>query len=326
MGSAFRTAFVVAVAFAESGCGLGVSQLPEVWDRTDGYATARIGDADKAGDLCELRKGACSPEKPIRANITIRAKSYRGPPTAPFPNSWGAQVTLDPHREREVGLNSEHDAEDPRSPRKPSISRPLRRALCFALPGRYRHKTSAMTNSTSTTRLRTSFMEPGRTTSAMRLRKSFWGQQVRVRRLSTLATSGSKNGCPARSRSPISSAPRNRRSRGRTAYRNGRQFRSDSATYDDKFVWCARRKHRGHLEPRKSCYKRFAAVRPGIAPVPTNCSSLSGPVPRRRRKTKRPARSSLSMSGRSFRAPSTRTSPRKSAVPSRPLVIGSDDQ
>jgi hypothetical protein len=51
-----RMSIVAAVALAEGGCGLGVSQLPEVWDRTDSTATAKMEIEIKKAIFCELRK------------------------------------------------------------------------------------------------------------------------------------------------------------------------------------------------------------------------------------------------------------------------------
>ena len=52
-----RISLIASIALAEGGCGLGVSQLPEVWDRTDSAATARMEKEVKKAIFCELRDG-----------------------------------------------------------------------------------------------------------------------------------------------------------------------------------------------------------------------------------------------------------------------------
>lgn len=77
-----------------AGCGLGVSQIPEIWDRGDPTATVALETRIKEAIFCELRKGVAD----ARHDIVIR-RSYHGvdvtrPEDEPFPDSWGAQVEL----------------------------------------------------------------------------------------------------------------------------------------------------------------------------------------------------------------------------------------
>src|SRR5262249_41901854 len=68
-----RISVVTSIALAQGGCGLGVAQLPEVWDRSDPAATANMEMQIKKAIFCQLQAGASNPN---------------------LPPTWGAQVTL----------------------------------------------------------------------------------------------------------------------------------------------------------------------------------------------------------------------------------------
>jgi hypothetical protein len=83
-----------AVAIFLGGCGLGVSQLPEVWDRTDPYATAHMEVQIKRAIFCELRRGALETRRLNSGQYSYGNTNVTSAADLPLPDSWGVQVTL----------------------------------------------------------------------------------------------------------------------------------------------------------------------------------------------------------------------------------------
>jgi hypothetical protein len=84
----------VLLALVETGCGLGVSQLPEVWDRADQYSTARMELQIKQAIFCELRAAAIEARRVNRSSYHYRGTNVTSADDLPFADSWGAQITL----------------------------------------------------------------------------------------------------------------------------------------------------------------------------------------------------------------------------------------
>ncbi len=75
-------------------CGLGVSQLTEVWDQAQSYPAARMEMQIKRAIFCELRRGAVEGRRVNTVKNTFRGKNVTTEDDIPLANSWGAQVTL----------------------------------------------------------------------------------------------------------------------------------------------------------------------------------------------------------------------------------------
>jgi hypothetical protein len=92
----FRLAALLAVlGLAEAGCGLGVSQLPEVWDRSGPFATAQMELQIKNAIFCELRAGAILARTLNSGQqYTYQNQNVTTAADLPLPDTWGAQVTL----------------------------------------------------------------------------------------------------------------------------------------------------------------------------------------------------------------------------------------
>jgi hypothetical protein len=89
-----RSSFAVMAFFLQSGCGLSVSQLPEVWDRTGPYATAEMEMQIKRAIFCELRDAAIAARGSNKSRYFYRDVEVTSAADVPFADSWGAQVTL----------------------------------------------------------------------------------------------------------------------------------------------------------------------------------------------------------------------------------------
>jgi hypothetical protein len=90
-----RAWLLMFISLAESGCGLGVSQLPEVWDRADSLATAHMELQIKTAIFCELRAGAIEARRlNWGQRYTYRNRNVTSAADIPLPDTWGAQVTL----------------------------------------------------------------------------------------------------------------------------------------------------------------------------------------------------------------------------------------
>jgi hypothetical protein len=92
--AAIRIAVSAMVALAPIGCGVGVSQLPEAWDRGDSNATADMEMQIKRAIFCELRKAARAARGGDSFKIAYHGVNVTSAADEPFPDSWGAQITL----------------------------------------------------------------------------------------------------------------------------------------------------------------------------------------------------------------------------------------
>src|SRR5262245_16096209 len=89
-----RSTFVVMTFFGLTGCGLSVSQLPEVWDQTGPYATAQMEMQIKRAIFCELREAAIAARTSNKSQYSYKNVDVTSAADLPFGDSWGAQVTL----------------------------------------------------------------------------------------------------------------------------------------------------------------------------------------------------------------------------------------
>jgi hypothetical protein len=85
---------IVALAVMQSGCGLSVSQLPEVWDRVDPDATVHLEKQIKLAIFCQLRYAALDARTKDFNKYLYDGTNVTSPEDIPFADSWGAQVTL----------------------------------------------------------------------------------------------------------------------------------------------------------------------------------------------------------------------------------------
>ena len=75
-----------------TGCGLGVSQLTEVWDR-DPNATLLMEKQIKRAIFCELRTSAKETAK-VDTSVNYYGGNNVTTPADEFGDTWGAQVTI----------------------------------------------------------------------------------------------------------------------------------------------------------------------------------------------------------------------------------------
>ncbi len=92
-----RSAFMLLYMFALSGCGTTVSQLPEIWDRSDPEATYDMETQVKRAIYCELKKGTDDIKrlKPIQ-RLDNRGRNIATDADGLLPDTWGilSQLTL----------------------------------------------------------------------------------------------------------------------------------------------------------------------------------------------------------------------------------------
>jgi hypothetical protein len=89
-----RALLAAPIAVAESGCGLSVAQLPELWDQSVPYATERMEMQIKTAIFCELRKGAILARTNNKSEYYYDKENVTSPNDLPFADNWGVQVTL----------------------------------------------------------------------------------------------------------------------------------------------------------------------------------------------------------------------------------------
>lgn len=94
MWRASEAALAAGLAAALSGCGLGVSQLTEPWERSDPYVTGRMEMQIKQAIFCELRQGAVDARALNKETYTYKNKDVTSADDIALPETWGAQVTL----------------------------------------------------------------------------------------------------------------------------------------------------------------------------------------------------------------------------------------
>ena len=112
----FRTPLLVALAIAESGCGLSVAQLPEVWDASDPDATAHMEMQIKTAIFCELRKGAITARRVNSSQYYYGKENVTSADDLPFPEL-GAQVTLTLTADEKTSLTPSVSLKDPIAPK-----------------------------------------------------------------------------------------------------------------------------------------------------------------------------------------------------------------
>ena len=89
-----RALLITVISGACGGCGLSVSEIPEVWDRAEPFAAAHLEMQIKRAVFCELRKGALLARQLNSNRLLYDSKVVSTDEDIPFPDSWGAQVTL----------------------------------------------------------------------------------------------------------------------------------------------------------------------------------------------------------------------------------------
>lgn len=93
MRNSLRATVFVALALVQSGCGVSVPDMPEVWDRTDPEATQHMEMQIKLAILCELRE-AVHLARNVHYKIYYDGTNVATKEDQPVPDSWGAQITL----------------------------------------------------------------------------------------------------------------------------------------------------------------------------------------------------------------------------------------
>jgi hypothetical protein len=88
------TGALLALSLITAGCGTGVSQLPEIWDRADPFATGHMEMQIKAAIFCEMRRGALLARQLNSIDNNYNGKDVTAADDLPFPDNWGAQITL----------------------------------------------------------------------------------------------------------------------------------------------------------------------------------------------------------------------------------------
>lgn len=116
MRKLFRPLWVITATALCGGCGLGVSQIPEVWDRSDPFATAHMELQIKRAIFCELRKGALEARQLNSNQYTYQNQSVTSPSDLPLPDAWGVQVTLTLTVDEKSNLTPSVSLKDPISP------------------------------------------------------------------------------------------------------------------------------------------------------------------------------------------------------------------
>src|SRR6185437_7424700 len=103
-------------SFCQAACGLSVSQLPEVWDRTGPYATAQMEMQIKRAIFCELRVAAIEARGANRSKYSYQGVNVTTPADLPFADSWGAQVTLTLTADEKTALTPNVTFKNPLAP------------------------------------------------------------------------------------------------------------------------------------------------------------------------------------------------------------------
>jgi hypothetical protein len=95
MRGVIRAISVVAIALAESGCGLSIPQIPEVWDlAADTDATQHMEKQIKQAIYCEVRDGAIAARAKYKISNDYQGHDVSTASDQPVPDSWGVQLTL----------------------------------------------------------------------------------------------------------------------------------------------------------------------------------------------------------------------------------------
>jgi hypothetical protein len=94
MRAELRGLILSGLTIALGGCGLSVSQLPEVWDRIDPDATVHLETQIKRAIFCELRQAAIDARGVNSSEYYYKHVNVTSPDDIPFADSWGAQITL----------------------------------------------------------------------------------------------------------------------------------------------------------------------------------------------------------------------------------------
>lgn len=126
---------LLVTALTESACGLGVSQLPEVWDRADTFATAHMELQIKTAIFCELRAAAIEARRLNSGQqYTYRSKDVTSAADEPLPDTWGAQVTLTLTADEKGSLTPSVLLKDPIAP-KASFGQNVAQSFTLGLAG-----------------------------------------------------------------------------------------------------------------------------------------------------------------------------------------------
>jgi hypothetical protein len=116
MRTLFRAAWIATTLACSGGCGLTVSQLPEVWESSDPYATAHMELQIKQAIFCELRKGALEARRLNSSQYIYQNRNVTSAQDVPLPDSWGAQVTLTLTVDEKSSLTPSVSIKDPIKP------------------------------------------------------------------------------------------------------------------------------------------------------------------------------------------------------------------
>jgi hypothetical protein len=93
MRRVMRVAVAAIGAISQTACGVGVPQIPEIWDLNDPLATQHMEMQIKRAVYCELRDAI----RIARGNFNERYSGKQAVTTKedePLPDSWGAQITF----------------------------------------------------------------------------------------------------------------------------------------------------------------------------------------------------------------------------------------
>ncbi|WP_237478620.1 hypothetical protein [Lichenibacterium dinghuense] len=104
------------LALPAGGCGLGVSQLPEIWDRSDPFATAHMEMQVKRAIFCELREAALEARGVNSSTYFYDRRNVTSVEDGPLPDSWGVQVTLTLTADEKSSLTPIVSIKEPLSP------------------------------------------------------------------------------------------------------------------------------------------------------------------------------------------------------------------
>jgi hypothetical protein len=90
-----RATLVLAIAFAQFGCGFTVPQIPEVWDLVaDTDATQHMEMQIKKAIFCELREAVYLARRKYHYENFSGGTVVTTKDDQPVPDAWGAQITL----------------------------------------------------------------------------------------------------------------------------------------------------------------------------------------------------------------------------------------
>jgi hypothetical protein len=95
MQNHIRAVSAIAIAFAQTGCGISIPQIPEVFDLiADTDATQHMEMQIKKAIFCELRDAVILARSSVQYKTFYHGKVVSTAADQPVPDSWGVQLTL----------------------------------------------------------------------------------------------------------------------------------------------------------------------------------------------------------------------------------------